>query len=70
MSERIETLGDALPKEIQRCQELLVDYESIGPAGAFGVGFIRAHIATALKAIAEGDVVAMLQSYNALKEMQ
>ena len=29
-----ETLGTALPKEIERCQELLSEYKAIGPAGA------------------------------------
>lgn len=62
-----ETLGTALPKEIERCQELLEEYRAIGPAGLFAHGFIKAHINTAVKALASGDVVAMLQSYNALK---
>lgn len=65
-----ETLGTALPKEIERCQELLTQYVAIGPAGLFGATFIRAHISTAHKAMMEGDLPKMIQSYNALKEMK
>ena len=64
------TLGDALPREIERCQELLVAYAEIGPAGAFGAAMIRADIAAAHKAMMEGDVVAMIRAYEALKGCQ
>ena len=64
---KIDTLGDALPREIARCQELLIDYASIGPAGNFGVMMIRQDIAAGVKALAEGDVIAMLKAYEALK---
>jgi len=64
------TLGDMLPKEIERCQELLVTYASIGPAGAIGAMFIRQDIAAAHKAMMEGDVVAMLQAYEKLKNCE
>lgn len=64
------TLGDALPKEIQRCQELLGIYKSLGHAGAFGHAMISADIAEAHKAMMEGDVVAMLRAYNKLKDCE
>ena len=64
------TLGDALPREIERCQELLVAYAEIGPAGAFGAAMIRADIAAAHKAMMEGDCVAMIRAYEALKGCQ
>ena len=64
------TIGDALPREIERCQELLVAYAEIGPAGAFGAAMIRRDIAAAHKAIMEGDVVAMIRAYEALKGCQ
>ena len=63
----METLGDALPKEIERCQELLIQYAAIGPVGNFGVLMIRRDIASALKAMSEGDTVGMLRAYEALK---
>lgn len=67
MNNQTETLGDALPKEIERCQRLLTQYEAIGPAGIFGATMIRADIAKAHKAMMEGDVVAMIQVYESLK---
>lgn len=63
----METLGDSLPKEIQRCQEILGLYASLGPAGAFGHAMISADIASAHKAMMEGDVVGMLAAYESLK---
>lgn len=62
-----DTLADALPKEIERCQELLTAYSEIGPAGVFGAMMIRRDIAAAHKAMMDGDVVAMLRAYEALK---
>lgn len=62
-----ETLGDALPKEIERCQKLLEVYASIGPAGRVGHYMIERDIAAARQAMAGGDVVAMLRAYQALK---
>jgi len=67
MQTEIETLGTALPKEIERCQELLSDYRAIGPAGDFGHAMISADIAAAHKAMIENDCVAMLKAYEALK---
>jgi hypothetical protein len=67
-SNEYKTLGDALPKEIERCQKLLLDYAEIGPAANFGAMMIRADIAAAHKAMINGDIVAMMLAYNALKE--
>ena len=67
MNQPIETLGDALPKEIQRCQELLTQYAAIGATGTFAYTMIQADIAAANKAMMEGDVVAMLRAHEALK---
>lgn len=64
------TLGEELPREIERCQELLCQYVEIGPAGKFGAAMIRAEIAAAHKAMVEGDVVAMIRAYQALKEWE
>jgi len=43
----VETLGDALPKEIERCQELLVQYAALGPVGVFGATMIKQEIRAA-----------------------
>lgn len=66
----METLGDALPKEIARVQEILGHYIAIGPGGAFGAAFIRADLAAATQAMIEGDVVAMLRAYETLGEIK
>lgn len=67
MSTQIETLGTALPKEIERCQDLLTQYAAIGPAGQFGAMMIKQDIAAAHKAMMEGDCVAMIRAYEKLK---
>lgn len=67
MNDETETLGTALPKEIERCQKLLTQYAAIGPAGQFGGMVIRQDIAAAYKAMMEGDCVAMLRAYENLK---
>ena len=63
-----ESLGEALPKEIARVREVLKDYESVGPAGAFAVMMIKKDIADAERAIMEGDLVAMIRSYKTLQD--
>ena len=70
MATETTTLADALPKEIQRCQEVLGWYKEIGPVGAFGHAMITASIAAAHKAMIEGDVVAMIRAYEDLKEIK
>jgi len=62
-----ETLGEALPKQIKRCNELIRQYESLGPVGNFGKMMIQMDIDQALKAMAEGDLPGMLRAYEALK---
>ena len=61
------TLGTDLPKEIERCQELLGIYKLLGPVGAFGYAAISADIRAAHKAMIEGDAVGMARAYEALK---
>ena len=55
-AEDSQTLGDELPKEIERCQELLIAYAEIGPVGTFGAAMIKQDIKLALKALSEGGV--------------
>jgi hypothetical protein len=64
------TLGEALPKEITRCQELVTRYTDLGPVGGFGAAMIRRAIAAAIKATMEGDVVDMIRAYNELRGCQ
>lgn len=65
-----ENLMDGLFKEMNRCREVLKQYEEIGAAGAFGAYMIKMDIQTAEQAIKDNDVVKMLTAYNALKEIQ
>jgi hypothetical protein len=64
----IRTLADALPDEIARVTRILGYYVEIGPVGELGAMFIRADLDRATRAAASGDVVAMIQALEALKE--
>lgn len=66
----METLGDALPKEMARVREVLGHYKEIGPAGMFGAAFIEQDLKAADQAVISGDVVAMLQAYETLKRIE
>lgn len=71
MSGSIDTLGDALPRELKRCRELVAKYDKLpGGVGAFGAHMIRRDIAAGERALLSGDVVAMLRAYEALKGCQ
>jgi len=64
---RIETLGDALPKEQARVREVLAAFKEIGPPGMFGAAMIERSLRAADQAVMSGDVIAMLRAYNDLK---
>lgn len=66
----IETrsLADALPDEIARVTKILGHYVEIGPAGAPGALMIRTSLDLATRALARGDVIAMILAYEDLKE--
>ena len=64
-----ETLGEALPREMARVRDVLMPkYIASGPAGAFALALMRNDLDKAAKALAEGDVVAMIEVYSSLKE--
>lgn len=64
----------ALPRafslEQERVRELLGVYKEIGPAGTFGAMMIEDALRRADRAAVEGDVVAMIQSYKELQELE
>ncbi len=65
----VKSLGSDLPKEMARVRdEVIPAYLEIGPAGAFAVAWMREALDDAARAMAEGDVVAMLAAYRTLKE--
>lgn len=67
----IETLGDALPKEMARVRDVLIpQYESIGPAGRFAIGMMLVSLNSATKALTENDLPAMIRAYGELKEFK
>ena len=71
MTEQIDTLGTALPREMARIRDQLMPaYLAIGPAGQFALALMRADLDRAAKAMAEGDVVEMLRVYQSLKEFK
>jgi hypothetical protein len=62
------TLGDALPREMARVRdEVLPAYVEIGASGAIAATLMRRSLDLAAKAMAEGDVVAMLAAYEDLR---
>ena len=63
-------LAEALPLEQARVREVLGHYKEIGPAGMFGAAFIEQDLRRADEAVMSGDVIAMLQAYEALKQIK
>lgn len=65
----METFGEALPKEIERCQELLSEYRKVS-AGSFCAAMIEQYIKHAHKAMIEQDLSEMIRAYGELKGCQ
>lgn len=64
----IDTLGDALPREVARVRdEVLPAYLEIGPPGQFAAAMMRRDLDAASKAMIEGDTVEMIRVYESLK---
>lgn len=67
----MNTLGDDLPKQMARVRdELIPQYQSIGPAGGFAIGMMRRSLDRAAVAMADGDLPAMIAAYQELKSYQ
>jgi hypothetical protein len=67
MIEQMETLGIALPKEMDRVREVLGHYREIGPAGTLAATLIERDLRAAEEAVMEGDVVRMIRSLQTLR---
>lgn len=64
----MSTVGEAIVDELKRNRELVRIYQELpNGAGTFGAMMINADIDAAEKALAENDVIAILQSYEKLK---
>lgn len=61
-----QSIGDALPREIERVQELLPFYDAI-PTGIFASTMMRNSIKAAHAAMVNSDIVDMLRCYEDLK---
>jgi hypothetical protein len=61
------TLADELPRQQERCREILQNAISIGPPGEFLVAMLRLSLRAAEQAAAAGDVAAMV---TACKDLQ
>jgi len=67
----METLGDALPKEMARVRDVLMPmYQAVGPAGGFALAMMRASLGRATKALAQGDLPTMIAAYEELKSFK
>lgn len=64
----VNTLGDELPRQMARVRDhVLPHYDACGIGGVFAATMMRADLDAAAKAMAEGDVVAMLRLCESLK---
>lgn len=66
----MSSLGEDFPNEQARVRELLGLYKSLGPNGAFGALMIEQVLQRADQAAISGDVIAMIQSYQEMKECE
>lgn len=65
----MDTLGDALPREMARVRDdILPIYRESGPGAAIAVLMMRRDLDLSAKALAEGDVVAMIRCLKELRE--
>lgn len=60
---------EGIQTERNRVRELIKEYEKIGPPGRLEIVMMQAGIKLAEQAIAKGDTVQMLRSYQCLKRM-
>lgn len=66
-----DSLGEALPKEMARVTGLIEIYASLPDgAGTFAILLMRTDLDKAAKAMAEGDIVSMIEAYKSLKEFK
>lgn len=61
------TLGDALPREMARVRDKVLPLYTPEVNGQIAAALMRKALDDAAKAMATGDVVAMLRAYESLK---
>ena len=62
-----KNLVEGMIEQMNRCRELVKQYEEIGPAGAFAKLAIEQDIKNAEAALGSGDVVEIIVAYKALE---
>jgi len=67
MSETPDTLGHALPREMTRVRDKVLPLYDAEPMGFLAAGLMRQSLDAAARALAEGDVVAMIRCHEDLK---
>ena len=64
----MSSLGIELPREMTRVRNLIPLYRDLpNNAGAFAIAIMNATLDLAQRALAEGDVIAMIRVYEDLK---
>lgn len=64
------SVGEDFPKQQARVRELMQAYRDCGPVGAFGLAVLEDVMRRADAAMASGDVVAILRSYEEMRECE
>lgn len=69
MSDTVDTLGDALPREQARVRELITRHRDprLSGAGTFAALMMEQALQRADRAVISGDLVEMVHSYQDLK---
>lgn len=67
MADAPNTLGDALPREMTRVRDKVLPAYLAIPEGRLAANLMRRSLDNAQRALAEGDLVAMLCCYEDLK---
>ena len=64
----IDTVGDALPREMARVRDVILpEFDAIGAPGALAAMMMRQSLDRAAKAMAEGDTVEMIRCLEDLR---
>jgi len=66
----MEVLGESLPKEMARVRELIIQYNDpmLNGCGRMAAAMMENSLREADKAAMSGDLVAMINAYNDLKD--
>lgn len=60
-------LIEGLQEEMNRCRDLLKEYEAIGFPGTFAASMIKQAIKKAENRVATGDTIGMMKSFKELE---